>query len=69
MPAEVDQAVYSASVVKATILGALLRKAQEQRRSLTGTETSPARAMITRSDNNAASALWARAGGSTSSAS
>ncbi len=53
---------YSASVVKATILGALLRKAQEQRRSLTGTETSLARAMITRSDNNAASALWARAG-------
>jgi len=53
---------YSASVVKATILGALLRKAQEQHRYLTGTETSLARAMITRSDNNAASALWARAG-------
>jgi hypothetical protein len=53
---------YSASVVKATILGALLRKAQEQHRYLTGTETTLARAMITRSDNNAASALWARVG-------
>ena len=52
----------SASVVKATILGALLRKAQAQRRSLTGAEASLARAMITRSDNNAASALWARVG-------
>jgi hypothetical protein len=53
---------YSASVVKATILGALLRKAQEQHRHLTGTETSLAWAMITRSDNGAASALWARVG-------
>jgi hypothetical protein len=53
---------YSASVVKATILGALLRKAQQQHRFLTGTETSLARAMITRSDNGAASALWARVG-------
>jgi hypothetical protein len=50
---------YSASVVKATILGALLRKAQEQRRFLTSSENSLAWAMITRSDNNAASALWA----------
>jgi beta-lactamase class A len=48
----------SASVVKATILGALLRKAQEQRRHLTRTENALAVAMITRSDNNAASALW-----------
>jgi hypothetical protein len=48
----------SASVVKATILGALLRKAMEQHRHLTGTETVRARAMITRSDNGAASALW-----------
>lgn len=53
---------YSASVVKATILGALLRKAQEQHRYLTGTETSLAWAMITRSDNNAASALWTSVG-------
>jgi hypothetical protein len=52
----------SASVVKATILGALLRKAIEQRRFLTATEAALARAMITRSDNNAASALWADVG-------
>jgi len=52
----------SASVVKVTILGALLRKAQDQRRDLTGTEAALARAMITRSDNDAASALWAELG-------
>jgi beta-lactamase class A len=52
----------SASVVKVTILGALLRKALDQHRYLTGTETARARAMITRSDNNAASALWAELG-------
>ena len=50
---------YSASVVKVTILGVLLRKAQEQHRFLTQTENALAWAMITRSDNNAASALWA----------
>lgn len=49
---------YSASVVKATILAALLRKAQAQHRSLTSTERSLAWAMITRSDNDAATALW-----------
>jgi beta-lactamase class A len=48
----------SASVVKATILGALLRKAQEQHRYLTSTEARWARSMITLSDNGAASALW-----------
>jgi beta-lactamase class A len=52
----------SASVVKVTILGALLRKALDQHRYLTGTEAAEARAMITRSDNNAASALWAELG-------
>jgi hypothetical protein len=52
----------SASVVKVTILGALLRKALDQHRYLTGTEAARARAMITRSDNNAASALWAELG-------
>ncbi len=52
----------SASVVKVTILGALLRKAEDQHRYLTGTEAALARAMITRSDNNAASALWAELG-------
>jgi beta-lactamase class A len=48
----------SASVVKVTILGALLRKALDQHRYLTDTEVAQASAMITRSDNDAASALW-----------
>lgn len=48
----------SASVVKVTILSALLRKAQQQHRSLTRAESELARSMITESDNNAASALW-----------
>lgn len=52
----------SASVVKVTILGALLRKALDQHRYLTSTEAARARAMITKSDNNAASALWAELG-------
>ncbi len=52
----------SASVVKVTILGALLRKALDQHRYLTSTEASRARAMITTSDNNAASALWSQLG-------
>jgi beta-lactamase class A len=52
----------SASVVKVTILGALLRKALDQHRFLTSTETTQLRAMITKSDNNAASALWAKLG-------
>jgi Beta-lactamase enzyme family len=52
----------SASVVKATILGSLVRRAQQQHRPLTRTERALAWAMITRSDNNAASALWASLG-------
>jgi beta-lactamase class A len=52
----------SASVVKVTILAALLRRAQDQHRYLTRTEAANARAMITRSDNGAASALWAEVG-------
>jgi beta-lactamase class A len=48
----------SASVVKVTILGALLRKALDRHRFLTNTEAAEAHAMITVSDNNAASALW-----------
>jgi beta-lactamase class A len=52
----------SASVVKAIILAALLRKALDQDRFLTGREDALAAAMITRSDNNAASALWADTG-------
>jgi hypothetical protein len=52
----------SASVVKVIILGALLRKAQVEHRSLTRSERALAWAMITRSDNGAASALWAETG-------
>jgi beta-lactamase class A len=52
----------SASVVKVTILAALLRKAEDQHRHLTATETARARSMITESDNDAASALWAELG-------
>jgi beta-lactamase class A len=48
----------SASVVKVTILVALLRKALDQHRYLTDTEAAWATAMITVSDNDAASALW-----------
>ena len=49
---------YSASTVKATILAALLRKADERHRSLTAKEKSEAWSMITVSDNNAATYLW-----------
>lgn len=49
---------YAASAIKATILGALLRKAQEQNRSLTKNEKRLAWLMITQSNNDAATALW-----------
>ncbi len=49
---------YAASAIKATILAALLRKAQEQHRQLTASEKSLAWLMITQSDNDAATALW-----------
>jgi len=52
----------SASVVKVEILGTLLREAETQHRHLTASETRLARLMITQSDNNAASALWAHVG-------
>jgi len=52
----------SASVVKVIILGALLRKALDRHRYLTSAEDAEASAMITISDNNAASALWAELG-------
>ncbi|MER5882639.1 serine hydrolase [Streptomyces sp. NPDC001941] len=52
----------SASVVKATVLGALLLDAQKHKRSLTSTEKSLATAMITKSDNNATSKLWKQLG-------
>ena len=52
----------SASVVKVIILGTLLREAETQQRHLTPAEAHLARLMITQSDNNAASALWAHVG-------
>lgn len=54
--------IDSASVVKVTILSALLRKLQEQHRSLTAQQQRLATQMITVSDNNAASTLWAETG-------
>jgi beta-lactamase class A len=52
----------SASVVKVTILGALLHRLMVRHRYLTPTEVTLTTAMITRSDNNAASTLWAEVG-------
>jgi hypothetical protein len=52
----------SASIVKVTILAAVLRKALDQHRYLTSTEAAQLRTMITRSDNKAASALRAKLG-------
>jgi hypothetical protein len=52
----------SASVVKVEILATLLREAQTQHRNLTTSEARLARLMITQSDNDAASDLWAHVG-------
>jgi len=52
----------SASVVKVTILSALLRKLQQEHRGLTAQQKELATEMITVSDNNAASTLWAETG-------
>jgi len=53
---------YAASAIKPTILGALLRMAQEQGRSLTTRERDLAWLMITQSNNDAATALWNEVG-------
>ena len=53
---------HSASVVKATILAALLYWRQHTRTSLTSTEKHEATLMIEYSDNNAATHLWNDAG-------
>ncbi|HTZ25102.1 MAG TPA: serine hydrolase [Streptosporangiaceae bacterium] len=52
----------SASVVKVTILSALLRKLQQEHRGLTAAQKELATEMITISDNDAASTLWAETG-------
>ncbi|MGW1980293.1 serine hydrolase [Streptomyces sp. NPDC001889] len=52
----------SASVVKATVLGALLHDAQRSKRKLTSREQSLAKAMITKSDNASTTTLWKQLG-------
>lgn len=52
----------SASVVKVTVLGALLRQAEEAHRKLTPHEVKLTTAMITKSDNDATNALWHQIG-------
>lgn len=52
----------SASVVKATVLAALLWDAQKTGRALSSREKSLATSMITKSDNAAASKLWRQLG-------
>ncbi|GHE55644.1 hypothetical protein GCM10018785_26300 [Streptomyces longispororuber] len=52
----------SASVVKVTVLAALLWDAKKNDRYLTDREADLATAMITRSDNNATSTLWRQLG-------
>jgi beta-lactamase class A len=53
----------TASIVKAQIMGAVLRRAQTQRRPLTSFERANLAAMIQRSDNHAATTLWNLLGG------
>ncbi|MFE2378503.1 serine hydrolase [Streptomyces sp. NPDC059398] len=52
----------SASVVKVTVLGTLLREAEESHRKLTAREVKLSTAMITKSDNDSTSALWRQLG-------
>ncbi|MGW6399213.1 serine hydrolase [Streptomyces sp. NPDC055134] len=57
-----DTAFDSASVVKVTILGALLRQVTDENRHLTSREVDLTTAMITKSDNAATNALWHQVG-------
>jgi beta-lactamase class A len=57
-----DQKYDSASVVKVTVLGALLLDVQRQKRGFTQREFTLAYDMITKSDNAATSALWKQLG-------
>jgi hypothetical protein len=52
----------TASIIKVDILATLLLQAQDAGRSLTQQERTEAEAMIERSDNDAATALWRRIG-------
>ncbi|MFF3348589.1 serine hydrolase [Streptomyces sp. NPDC002779] len=53
-----DGSFDTASIVKVDILAALLLRAQDEGRALTSAEKAHATAMIERSDNASASALW-----------
>lgn len=57
-----DTAFDSASVVKVTVLAALLYEAKKKNRYLTDRETKLATAMITKSDNDSTSTLWRQLG-------
>ncbi|MFJ6697850.1 serine hydrolase [Streptomyces sp. NPDC091272] len=52
----------SASIVKVTVLAALMWDAQKKNRALTAGERRNVDAMITKSDNNATTALWKQLG-------
>ncbi|WP_258037358.1 MULTISPECIES: class A beta-lactamase-related serine hydrolase [unclassified Streptomyces] len=52
----------TASIVKVDLLAALLLRAQDENRELTGAERDHAHAMITTSANDPATALWRRLG-------
>jgi hypothetical protein len=58
-----DGSFDTASIVKVDILAALLHQAQQDGRALTATERGLATAMIERSDNTAATALFNAVGG------
>jgi beta-lactamase class A len=58
-----DGSYDTASIVKVDILAALLHQAQQDGRTLTASEKSLATAMIERSDNDAATALFQAVGG------
>ncbi|MGP3983422.1 serine hydrolase [Streptomyces sp. KR80] len=57
-----DQRFDSASVVKVTVLATLLWDAKKHNRYLTQREADLSKAMITKSDNSATSALWKQLG-------
>ena len=58
-----DQFFHMASVAKLVLLLALLDRSQREDRALTPTEQALVEPMITVSDNDAATALWAELGG------
>ena len=59
---DADRQYDSASVVKTIVLGTLLRQAQDENRELTPAQRELATQMITRSDNDATTALWKQLG-------